>query len=112
MVKALLLTFFVFFAVVGICEILYIIKMLFYYPGTRFSSYIIIVLKKGNSIKQLNYLWQKLKWHGDSYASGIIAVCDYIDNEERHNCVKFIEGKNIKLCDYNSVFECMQFKGS
>lgn len=112
MVKAILLTVFVLFAVVGICEILYIIKMLFYYPGIRFNSYIIIVLKKESALKQLNYVWQKIKWHGDSFASGIIAVTDYIDDNELADCKKFIINKNVVLCDKNSAIGCMQFRGS
>lgn len=100
------------FSVMGICEFIYILRMFFYYPNTRSNDYLIIVLKSGYALKQLNYVWQKLRWHGDSFATGIIAVTDDIKENELLDCNIFIKSKNIILCTKSTVFTCEQLKGS
>lgn len=98
-----LLTVFLLFAVTGICEFVYILKMMFYFPKTRVRHYSLVILKNGSAVKQLNYIWQKIKWHGDSFALGIIAVTDDIDETEYFECKKFVEEKNIILSDMASI---------
>ena len=101
MIKILMLLVFL-FTVAGICEFVYILRMVFFHPNIRVKHYSLVVLKSGYAIKQLNYIWQKIKWHGDSFALGIIAIIDDIDQNEFSACENFIKEKNILLC--NSVF--------
>lgn len=101
-VKLLMLLLFL-FAIAGVCEFIYILKMLFYFPKTRVKHYSLVVLKSGYAIKQLNYIWQKIKWYGDSFALGIIAVVDDIDKKEFSECEDFIRQKNIVLCNWASI---------
>lgn len=112
MVKSFLLIFLIIFAVAGICEFIYIIKMFFYFPKTRVKNYSLIVLKKGYAVRQLNYIWQKLKWHGESFAVAIIAVTDNIESKELLDCNNFVKGKNIILCTATSIKESVQLQGS
>lgn len=112
MVKSFLLIFLIVFAVAGICEFVYILKMLFYFPSTRVKNYSLIVLKKGYALKQLNYIWQKIRWHGDGFATGIIAITDVIEARELFDCSNFIKDKNIVLCTTESISKCEQLQGS
>lgn len=112
MVKSFLLVFLTIFSVAGICEFVYIVKMLFYSPNIRVQNYSLIVLKKGYALRQLNYIWQKIKWHGDEFAVGIIAVTDGVESEELFDCDNFVKGKNIILCTAASVSECVRLQGS
>ena len=107
MVKSILLTFLLFFAIFGICELIYFIKMLIVYPGFRVNNYVLIKLKKTYSIKQLNYIWQKMKWYGDAYALGIIALTDLLDDDEIYECSQFIINKNIKLINSDTIKNAM-----
>ncbi len=110
-VKTILFALVLIFAVIGICEIIYIIKMIISYPGIRVKNFSIIILKSKYSIKQLNYIWQKIKWYGDSYALGVIAITDALDNNEVSMCFEFASGKNITLCRTDSICECKFLQG-
>lgn len=110
MVKTFLLIFLILFAVAGICEFVYILKMLFYFPNTRVENYSLIVLKKGFALRQLNYIWQKIRWHGDGFAMGIIAITDNVETKELFDCDNFIKGKDIVLCTIASIAECEQLQ--
>ncbi len=106
MVKFLLLIFLLLFAVSGICELIYFLKMLFYYPSLRIHNYSLVVLKSGNAVRQLNYIWQKLKWYGEDFSRGIIAVVDNLDISEISSCNEFADEKNIVLCMASTLTEC------
>lgn len=103
MVETIIFFVFTIFAVAGICEFLYILTVIFSYPGYRCNNYSIVILKKGHSIRQLNFFWQKLKWRGNDFAKGIIAVTDKIEYEELLMCRDFIPGKDIILCDSDAL---------
>lgn len=110
-VKSIVLIFLMLLIVSGICEIIYIIKMLINYPGTRVENYSIIILRKNYALKQLNYIWQKIKWYGDSYSFGVIALTDALDNNEKSICSKYAFGKNITLCNTDSLLDCKFLQG-
>ncbi len=111
MVKSILLICLTVFVVAGICEFINILRTLFYYPEVRIKNYAFIVLKKDNAIKQLNYIWQKIRWNGDSFAVGIIAITDGIDRNEFINCSNFAEDKSIILCTAKTVSRCIDIQG-
>ena len=112
MVKSFLLAFLIIFAVAGICEFIYILKMLFYFPNFRVQNYSLIILNSGSAVKQLNFIWQKIRWYGDAFAAGIIAITDGIDEHELLECEKFSGGKNIILCTAAAISDCKQLQGS
>ena len=103
MVEMLLLCVFCLFCIAGICEFLYLIRLLFYFPKIRTKCYSFIVLKENYAVKQLNFIWQKIKWQGEDFAYVIIALTDNIKSEELLNCEKFITDKNIILCTSDSL---------
>ncbi|MDO4607700.1 MAG: hypothetical protein Q4B40_00725 [Clostridia bacterium] len=106
MVKTLLLIFLVLFAVSGICELIYFLKMMFYYPNLRVHNYSLIILKSGNAVRQLNFVWQKLRWYGEDFSKGIIAVVDNLDTAEILNCTGFANDKKIVLCTASLLMNC------
>lgn len=111
MVKTILLTLLAVFAISGICELLYIVRMLFFMPKKRFNSYMFVVLQSENALKQLNFIWQKILWHGDIYANGIIAVADNLSADEKKQCSEYINGKNIFLCSINDIPNNINLQG-
>lgn len=112
MVKSILFVLLIILAVMGICELIYLFRMLFYFPGQRVNGYFVIVLKSGCAVNQLNFIWQKMKWHGDNFANAVIAIVDNLDMSEKLICSKFIIEKNIFLCNMSSVSQCIENKES
>ena len=100
----LLLGLLAIFTIAGICEFVYLIRLIFYFPHVKTNSYSLVVLKRDYAVRQLNFLWQKLKWQGEDFASGIIAITDNLDNNEIMNCNKFIVNKKIILSSKQTPF--------
>lgn len=111
MVREILVAITLIFAVCGICEFIYIIKMFFIYPGVRTRNYSIIVLQKDYSIEQLNYIYQKIKWNGDEFSSGIVAFTDLLEQNEIDMCNKFISCNKIYLCNSKEFLDSEYVKG-
>lgn len=92
--------------VLGMCEFIYVLRMLLYYPKVKMCNYLIVTLKKDFAVNQLDYLWQKIKWHGDSFANGIIAVIDDLENHEVLACNNYAKNKNISICFKSDLSQC------
>ena len=103
MVKTVLLIVLLLFAISGICEFIYLLRMLLFFPGKQFDNYILVELQPNFSVKQLNFLWQKIRWHGNAYACGIIATTDKLSTGEIKKCNSFIKNKSIILCEFNQI---------
>lgn len=103
MIKTLLLIILIVFAVSGICEFIYALRLLFFRPKKPFKNYILIFLSDKYALKQLMFIWQKILWHGDNFGSGIVAITDDIDTKEILQCQEFAKGKNILLCEFNKL---------
>lgn len=111
MVKAILFIVSILLIVIGLCDFFYLIRSLFFYPGCMCNNYIVVMLKNKYALRQLNYIWQKIRWHGNAYANGIIAITDFLDFNEIFDCLKYIKGKNIVLCDFDSLSQCECLQG-
>ncbi len=111
MVKTVLLILLLIFAVSGLCEFIYIVKMMFYFPGKRVKTYTFVQLESGYALRQLEYLWQKIRWNGDSYSNGIIAINENLETKEIISCAEYIKGKNIILCSKKQITEYIDFAG-
>ena len=88
----------------GVCECVYLIRLLLYYPKTKTKCYSLVILKRHYAVKQLNFIWQKIKLHGEDFASGIFAVIDELEDDEILECKSFIGNKKIVLSDFDSLF--------
>lgn len=111
MVKTLLLILLLIFAVSGLCEFIYFVKMLFYFPGKRVKTYTFVRLESGYALRQLEFLWQKIRWNGDSFSNGIIAMSENLETKEVMCCTEYIKGKNIILCSRKQLSEYINFAG-
>lgn len=111
MVKTVLLILLIIFAVSGICEFIYFIKMLFYFPGKRFKTYTFVMLESGYALCQLEYLWQKIRWNGDSFSNGIIATDDSLETKEILSCAEYAKNKNIIICSQNELSAHIDLQG-
>ena len=78
-----------------------------------FLAAVMVILgkKKEYAIKQLNYIWKKIIWFGDTYATGVIAITDYLNFDEINLCLKYAYNKNIIFCCTNNLNECKFLQG-
>ncbi len=111
MVKTILLLLLLVFAVAGLCEFVFLIKILFYFPGKRFKTYTFMELYGGYAMRQLVYFWQKILWNGEGYSNGIIAITDNIQEKELLNCQRYIRNKNIILCKKQELLQYLDLQG-
>ena len=111
MVKTILLLLLLIFAVAGICELVFFIKMLFYFPGKKFKTYTLVQLEQGYAVRQLVYLWQKILWNGEGYSNGILAITDNLQEKELLNCIRYIKSKNIILCKKQELLRYLDLQG-
>lgn len=98
MIKAVLAAFFILFAVSGICEMLHDIRLAFISLGRNKGTYSLVWLKPGRAVKQLRFVSEQMRWHGERYAGYIIALTCEIDADELSDCAKAAENEPIILC--------------
>ena len=73
-------------------------------------------LQENIALEQLSYIFEKLKWNGDSYATQIIAITDNICDSECLLCNDFALKNNIVLSKFkdmeNTLKEiCLYYQG-
>ena len=103
MIEALLLTFAVIFASLGVCEFLHTLKTAFLFPGIKTKSCCVIFLRTQYAICQLRFFAAKLRWYGSEFADGVIAVTDELSQNEIALCEKYCYGANIRLCRLGDI---------
>ncbi|MBO7519737.1 MAG: hypothetical protein J6T73_03065 [Clostridia bacterium] len=103
MIEAFLLTLAVIFASLGICDFLHTLKTALLFPGIRTKNYCVVFLKAEYAVCQLRFFSAKLRWYGDEFADGIIAVTDELNKSEIALCEKYCYGANIRLCRFCDI---------
>lgn len=111
MVKTILFVCFLLFAVSGMCDFIYLVKMFFHSPKKRFKNYSLVSLEQGCAVSQLDFLWQKISWNGESFSCGIIALCNNLDKNEISDCKDYVKNKNITLCEEKNISEILNLRG-
>lgn len=99
-----LYAFLLFFAVIGICDIIHCIHMHFIMPKKRIKKIAVCKFDKNHIDSQLNYLMEQYKWYGPKYFDSFICLCDESVLKLAQNCPYkefcFIDSKDImKLCE-------------
>ena len=90
MIKAFLVTIGIIFAMAGLCELIYILRLLIASPKGIRNNYTVLMLRESFAEAQLRFCAAQLKWLGGSFAQTVIAVTDGISKE--------------KLREYSAVF--------
>lgn len=98
MIELILISIALIFLVLGICDIIHVIRLFFILPKRRYYNYSLIYLKKGKALKQLKFAIEQRKWFGDTYAEFIIAVYDNLDDEELNFCSCLAKYYDVVIC--------------
>ena len=103
MIKALLLTFAIIFAALGICDFIHTLRSGIMFPDIKTKKYCVLFLKSGHAVSQLRYFAFKIRWYGSEFCDGLIAVSDDLLETEYAACERFCYGLNIRLCRFENM---------
>ena len=92
MVFAIIYTVLFIFCILGIAEVLFALKILFFGNGKK-SRYLLLLLKEDEYYSQLCCAIEKMNWYGNIYDK-VFAVTDYIDEAAFNDCKRITEYYN------------------
>ena len=72
--------------VLGLTEVVFLIKLCFLAPENKTNNYLTVVLTKEDYYFQILCAVHKLKWYGSGMFDGIIALTDGLSTEELRLC--------------------------
>lgn len=97
MAEIILFLVFLIPAMLGLAEILHILKLYILYPKTA-ASYVLVFLKGENASEQLMLALEQYFWLGKRYARNIIAVDMGLNGESLKVCRKIALRHNVIFC--------------
>lgn len=101
MSEIIILSVFLFFAVLGVSSLTARLWLLLVRPQKREITFTVSHLNKGSEEESFLYLFEKYRWYGKEYADYLIFICDTPPCEK---VTAFCEcHKNIICCKENQV---------
>ena len=98
MIEIILISIVVILSLLGFCEIMHSVRLLFLLPKRRYYNYSLVYLKKGKAQSQLKFAIEQRRWFGDTYAEFIIAVYDELDLGELKACSELVGNEDVVIC--------------
>ena len=98
--------FLIFLAVIGLCDLIHTIRILFLRPHKNNGKVLLCFLNNNFAELQLAFIIEQYKWHGNKYCDKIVAVdCQHNDDvsnrcyalSQRHE-IEFLKRED--LCNY------------
>ena len=83
-------------AVLGVSEIIHLIKTAIHSPSKRPKNYWVVMLEKGSAEQQLKYAVLKYAWQNNDYKNLVIITND-VSGEELENCKELAQKYGIEL---------------
>lgn len=111
MIKAFLLVVLFVFAILGLTNFIYSVKMKILSPKKKADTYTVIFLERGMAAEQISYAVSQHIWFGEEFSKYIIACGDGLEEEEKEQCRKFTENYNVIFCSncgFSSVLEAVR----
>lgn len=111
MIKGFLLVLLFVFAILGLTNFIYSVKMKILAPKKKTVAYTVLFLDKGMAAEQISYAISQHIWFGDEFSECIVACVDGLEDEEKEQCRKLTENYNVVFCNscsFSSVFEAVR----
>ena len=108
MVFAIIYTVLFIFCILGIAEVLFALKILFFGKCKK-SRYLLLFLEEDEYYSQLCCAIEKMNWYGNIYDK-ILAVTDYIDEVALNDCKRITEyynNQNVLFINKKDIAEIM-----
>ena len=98
MVETILLILLLFPSMLGLAEIIHMIKLYILLPKVKPQKAVIVYLNGEKSVEQLQFVIQEYLWYGEKYAKKIAAVDKGIPEDLVDKCVDIAVKNDIILC--------------
>lgn len=86
-------------AILGLAEILHIVKLFLLGGKTKIKSVLVVVPNNENYFKQLMNISEQKRWQGDKYAEKIIVLNTLLEKEKFFECRILAEKLGFEFCD-------------
>lgn len=103
MIETIIFCVFLVPAMLGMAEMLHLLKVYIISPEKKMKKYLIVFLKDENSVRQLLCLLEEYNWIGKKYAERIIAVNMGLKEEDYKKALNTANKGNMILCEYNEI---------
>ena len=87
----------------GIAELIHMLKSSIINKKGKIFSYIVVVLENETAVSQLLYQIEKYKWQGNRYAQNIVAINSYLDEENEKLCGEIAKKYGVCLCTFEEI---------
>ena len=92
-------------ALLGVAELIHLIKVYIISPKNTAVKYLLIFLGKNSPYEQLTTVAEEFFWRGKKYAQNIIAVNLDISDEDYIYCRSFCDKNNFIFCNVDEISE-------
>ncbi len=90
-------------AVLGLAEIIHIIKMWFLSSGVGGKRVLVLVPDNENFTKQILSTYEQFRWHGNKLADKIIILDCLIDDENIEECKRITRKPGLEVCTLSQL---------
>lgn len=96
-------------AMLGIAEIMHLIKLYLIERNNSLSPYIIIILKNETANEQILSVVENYRWQGEKYAENIIAVNSFLSEENQEIYADLARKHNLFYCSFEELKEVLKY---
>lgn len=104
-ILAIIYALIIVFAILGISDFIFFLKLSFWSPKKSNCDYILITLDKYDYKLQIYSALQKKNWYGDAYCNSIIAVTKNLNENEIEELKKSYRSNDIIFCNDLKTFD-------
>lgn len=95
-------------ALLGVAELIHLIKVYIISPKTNSIKYLLVFLGENSPYEQLTAVAEEFFWRGKKYAHNIIAINTGIKEEDYIYCRSFCDKNNLIFCNADEVNEYIE----
>jgi len=110
MVEIILSVLFLIPAMLGLSELLHILKIRILSPKKPVISYNVIILNNDKPHQQLQHAIYQYLWHGRELGGVILAVNSFLNEENFSCCKELAEKNNIIFCSLDELYNLINIK--
>lgn len=89
--------------ILGLSEVIRMLRLYIYLPKKKALSYLVISLSPNDAESQLRFVGEQYLWQGKRLADNVIAVNDMLEGDLKENCRKIAQKYNIIFCSGNEL---------
>lgn len=96
-------------ALLGVSEIIHLVRMSLYSLKGINSPYVVVWLKDDTAENQILSVCEQYSWSGKKYAQNIVAINSMLGDEKFEICSKMAEKNNIYFCSAEELVSVLNY---